>query len=67
VVAAGVVYVGGTDGNVYAIDAGSGRERWHVATGSAVNSSAAVADGVVYIGSDNGRLYAIDATTGQTR
>jgi len=67
VVAAGVVYVGGTDGNVYAIDAGSGRERWHVATGSAIHSSAAVADGVVYIGSDNGHLYAIDTTTGQTR
>ena len=39
----GVVYVGGTDGNLYALDATSGALRWKFATGSRVVSSPAIA------------------------
>ena len=70
-VANGVVYVGSTDGKLYALDAAgvtncSGSPKtcaplWTATTGGFVNSSPAVANGVVYIGSDDGKLYAFDA------
>src|SRR5450755_1371924 len=42
-VVAGVVYVGSTDGNLYAIDEESGALRWKFATGARIPSSPAVA------------------------
>ena len=47
----GVVYVGSWNGNVYALNAGTGALLWEYTTGSNVYSSPAVANGVVYIGS----------------
>lgn len=61
----GVVFVGSTDGNVYAVDAESGRQRWVFATEARVASSPAVNDGMVYVESYDGNLYAIDAATGK--
>ena len=50
-VANGVVYVGSTDNNTYALNATTGTELWNYTTGGAVWSSPAVANGVVYVGS----------------
>jgi outer membrane protein assembly factor BamB len=62
----GVVYVGGRDGFLYAINADSGTLRWrfdHKA--SWVVTSPAVGNGVVYAGSsDNAFVQALDAETG---
>jgi len=66
-VADGVVYVGGDDGKVFAIDAATGRERWSFPTGEGPSSSPAVADGVVYVGSGDRKVYALDAATGRKR
>ena len=63
----GVVYFGGGDGGVYAVDATSGVLQWKFATGDVVHASPAVAGGVVYVGSFDGNLYAIDAATGQQK
>jgi outer membrane protein assembly factor BamB len=63
----GVVYVGSDDGNLYAIDAASGRQRWMHRTGGPVSGSPAVADGRVYVTSYDGRLHAVDAATGALR
>ncbi|HQR72796.1 MAG TPA: PQQ-binding-like beta-propeller repeat protein [Burkholderiaceae bacterium] len=63
----GVVYFGGGDGGVYAVDAKSGVLQWKFATGDVVHASPAVANGVVYVGSFDGNLYAIDAATGQQK
>lgn len=63
----GVVYFGGGDGGVYAVDAKSGVLQWKFSTGDVVHASPAVADGVVYVGSFDGNLYAIDAATGQQK
>lgn len=60
----GVVYAGGLDGHLYALDAKTGSELWRFDTGGDVDSSPAVADGVVYVGTDEGHLYALDAETG---
>jgi outer membrane protein assembly factor BamB len=63
----GVIYFGGDDGYVYAVDASDGRQRWKYKTGGPVPSTPAVAAGIVYAASYDGRLHAIDAKTGQAR
>jgi outer membrane protein assembly factor BamB len=63
--AAGVVYIGSDDGNLYAIDAASGRQRWMHRTGGPVASSPAVTGGRVYVLSYDSRLHALDAKTGE--
>jgi len=62
----GVVYIGSDDGNVYALNAGTGTLLWKYATGNGVESSPTVANGVVYVGSApyNGSVYALNANTG---
>jgi outer membrane protein assembly factor BamB len=66
-VVGGTVYFGSGDGNVYALDAGSGKLRWKFATGDVVHASPAVADGMVLIGSWDSYFYALDAGTGKQR
>ena len=65
----GRVFLGNTDGRVYAYDARNGALAWAVQTGAYVYSSPAVtnAPGIgptVFIGSYDGNLYAINAHTG---
>ena len=64
---ANTVYVGGSDGNLYALDAHSGHERWRLHTGGPVASSPAVSAGAVYVGSNDGKVYAADALSGRQR
>jgi eukaryotic-like serine/threonine-protein kinase len=64
VVAAGAVYFGSGDGNVYALDATSGDLKWKFQTGDVVHASPAFADGVVFFGSWDSYFYAVDARTG---
>ncbi|MFI6724967.1 PQQ-binding-like beta-propeller repeat protein [Streptomyces atratus] len=63
----GVVYIGSTDGSVYALDAATGKKKWAYATGDKVEGTPAVVDGVVYIGSTDGSVYALDAATGERK
>src|SRR6185436_6215843 len=62
----GVVYTGCRDSKLYAIDAATGREKWHFDAGSSwVISSPAVAQGKVVFGtSDSGLYVVLDADTG---
>ena len=62
-----VVYVGSTDGGVYAINQADGTQRWKFETEGPVNSSPAFHDGLVYVASVDGNFYAIDAATGTKR
>ncbi|HVP93516.1 MAG TPA: PQQ-binding-like beta-propeller repeat protein, partial [Acidobacteriota bacterium] len=61
----GVVYVGSTDSNVYALNASSGAVVWSYMTDGVVESSPAVVDGVVFVGSCDKKVYALNATTGE--
>jgi len=63
----GVLFFGSDDGNVYAVDAASGRQVWQFVTGGPVPSTPAVAGGVVYINSYDGKFYAIDAKAGRLK
>jgi len=61
-VAEGVVYVGTTNGHLYALNASTGAVKWSRALG--ISSSPTVADGAVYVGSWDQSVYALDASTG---
>jgi glucose dehydrogenase len=63
----GTVYFRQRDGNLYALDAGSGELRWKFAAGDVVHASPAYADGVVYFGSWDSYFYAVDATNGKEK
>ncbi len=68
----GRVFLGNTDGRIYAYDAGTGSLDWAVQTGAYVYSSPAVATApglgpTVYSGSYDGNFYAIDARTGHVQ
>jgi outer membrane protein assembly factor BamB len=65
-VARGRVFVGSTNGRVYAFSRG-GEELWSLRTGSYVYSPAALAGATAYIGSYDHRLYAISQATGRIR
>ncbi len=66
----GVVYVGSSDGNLYAFAVGCSSlggactPIWKGATGGAITSSPAVAGGDVFVGSADGKLYAFKVGCG---
>jgi outer membrane protein assembly factor BamB len=65
----GRVYLGNTDGRVYAYDASSGRLDWAYQTGAYVYASPAVTDApgigpTLYVGSYDGNFYALNARSG---
>ncbi len=65
----GRVFLGNTDGRIYAYDASSGKLDWAVQTGAYVYSSPAVTNApglgpTVYAGSYDGTFYALNARSG---
>lgn len=66
-IAGGVLYVGSTDGNFYALDLKSGTQKWKFPVGVRVASSAAVGNGLVYFESYSGNFIALNATSGQLK
>jgi outer membrane protein assembly factor BamB len=65
VVAGGLVFVGGHDGIVRAIDASSGKVRWTAYTGGAVFYPPTIAAGRALVGSGDGWVYAFEAASGR--
>jgi outer membrane protein assembly factor BamB len=66
----GRVFLGNTDGRIYAYDASTGKLDWAVQTGAYVYASPAVtnAPGIgptIYLGSYSGIFYALNARSGQ--
>ena len=66
----GRVFLGNTDGRVYAYDASTGKLDWAVQTGAYVYASPAVTNApglgpTVYLGSYDGTFYAINARSGR--
>jgi eukaryotic-like serine/threonine-protein kinase len=72
-----MVFYGGDDKKVYALDAETGTKKWEfLATGTGkIESAPAYVEGVLYVGTsanqvgtlDPGKLYALDAKTGTKR
>ena len=63
--AAGVLFFGSRDRNVYALDAATGSPVWAFVTDGEVLSSPSVGpDGTIYVGSDDQKVYALNGATG---
>lgn len=61
------VCFGSSDGNVYAVNARTGKLKWTFATKGIVHASPALYNGTIYIGSWDTFLYAINAATGKQK
>jgi outer membrane protein assembly factor BamB len=54
----GILYVGGNDGKVYALNGKTGAKNWEFEGGGAPSSPALGADGILYVSSGS-KVYAI--------
>ena len=63
----GVIYFGGDDGNVYAVDEADGHQLWKRKTGGPVAATPAIAGEMLYVGSYDGKFYALDRRSGAPR
>jgi len=63
--AGGLVFVGGRDGQVRAIDAETGRRRWSFRTAGAVRIPPTIWQRRAYVGSADGYVYTLEAATGR--
>lgn len=58
------LYVGSSDGNVYALDVVKGSSRWEFNTGGKIWTSPAVKDGVVYLSNYERKFFALSSADG---
>jgi len=63
--AGGLVFLGGDDGKVRAIDGTTGEERWCFYTGGPVRLPPSIWNGRAHFGSADGYVYALEAATGK--
>jgi outer membrane protein assembly factor BamB len=60
-----LVFVGGSDGVVRALDAANGKPKWTAYTGGAIRAAPSIAEGRTLVGSADGWIYAFEATSGR--
>jgi len=65
VAAGGLVFVGGADGIVRAVEAATGKPRWTACTGGAIRMPPTLWEGRAFVGSGDGWVYAFEAATGR--
>jgi len=65
VIGYGNVYVGSTDGKVYAIGLRNGKKIWEFDTDDDIEASPLLLDHTLYIGNLNGNFFSLDAQTGR--
>ncbi len=61
----GLVYIGASNGNVYALDIETGKLRWIFTADSAPTAIPVLEEGTLYIGTGRGEVYAINARSGE--
>jgi len=57
-VSGNTVYIGSADGRFYALDAGTGKEKWSYDLGVPITSSPAISGNTVYVATYDGTVYA---------
>ena len=65
VIAGGLVFLGGSDGIIRAIDTKTGKLSWTAYTGGSIRISPTVWNGRVFAGSGDGWVYVFEAQTGR--
>ena len=61
----GFVYIGSTDGALYAIDEQTGAQHWKYSVSEPISSSPALANGMLYFVTSDAGLYAVRADSGK--
>jgi outer membrane protein assembly factor BamB len=64
---AGKLFIGGSDGFIYALDAATGDKLWDFSTGDKVWAAGAVDGDTLYIGSFDDKLYALNTADGSEK
>ncbi|RKU19919.1 serine/threonine protein kinase [Candidatus Poribacteria bacterium] len=59
----GTVYMGASDGYLYAIDAQSGKSTWKYHADASIKSSPSIYNNVIYFGDEEGIFHAVDIAT----
>jgi len=67
VISAGRAFIGGIDGNFYALDLASGKQLWKFKTELNIEGSACVHGDTVVFGAGDGFVYALSADKGELR
>jgi eukaryotic-like serine/threonine-protein kinase len=62
-----IIYFGGDDGNVYALDSETGRQLWKTKTRGPVSATPAIENDALYVGSYDGNFYALNASNGELK
>lgn len=65
VIANGILYIGSTDGKLYALDAKQWGIKWVFDAGDAIRYAATVLGDRVYFNARNNKVYALDTKTGE--
>jgi outer membrane protein assembly factor BamB len=63
----GLVVVGSLEGDVIALDAATGTEKWRGKVANEVIAAPVIGQGLVFVRSNDGRVSAFDATSGERR
>jgi outer membrane protein assembly factor BamB len=63
----GSVYLGSGDGNVYSLNASTGKLNWKFQTGDVVHASPVISGGTLFVGSWDSNFYALNAATGKEK
>jgi outer membrane protein assembly factor BamB len=63
----GLVVIGTLEGQVIALDAASGSEKWRAKVPNEVITAPAIGQGLVFVRSNDGRVSAFDAASGERR
>ncbi len=61
----GVIYIGGLDGPLYALELATGKVKWKYLTEAGIKAAPAYRDGKIYVGDIDGRFHCVDASTGK--
>jgi outer membrane protein assembly factor BamB len=67
VIHGGIVYLGGLNGPLYALDLTTGAEKWQFKSEAGFKASASIRDGRLYIGDADGKFYCLDTATGDVK
>lgn len=61
----GTIFVPGSDGFLYALDARTGQEKWKYAANESLATTPVLVDGMLLVASESDTLFAVNAQTGQ--
>jgi len=59
------VYVGSTNGRLFALDRRTGKARWSFEAGSPIRAAVALAENALFLGTKDGQLRSLDTRTGR--